>query len=61
MTQRLPKRACKPPHKHKTIETKNKNKPEHALVYKSLVCLNAQGMPVVWEGNDLGKLKCTGT
>lgn len=35
--------------------------PEHALVSKLFLCLNPLGTAVVWEGNDLGKLKCTGT
>lgn len=38
-----------------------KSEPAHALVYESFVCQNPPGMTVIWEGNGLGKLKCTGT
>ena len=63
MTHTLPERACKAPHQHRMINrtADMRIRPEHALVYKSFVCLNPPGMTVVWEGNDLGELKCTGT
>lgn len=63
MTHRLPERACKPLREHRMINRPEnvRTGPEHALVCESFVCLNPPGMMVVWEGNDLGKLKCTGT
>lgn len=47
---------------HDDKQSRNmRNGPENTLVYKSFVHLNPPGVVVVWEGNDLGKLKCTGT
>lgn len=59
MTCRLVKRAALV---HGDKQTGSmKSEPAHALVYESFVCLNPLGMAVIWEGNGLGKLKCTGT
>lgn len=58
---RLLERACKPLHKHRTINRPDiRIGPEHALVCKSIVCLNLLATMVSWEGNDR-KLKCAGT
>lgn len=44
---RLLERACKPPHKHGTMNRPDiRIGPEHALVCKSIVCLNLPGTMV---------------
>lgn len=58
MTSRLLVRACTTQGDKQTGSMKIGL---NTLLFISFVCLNPQRVTVIWEGNDLGKLKCTGT